>query len=366
MLITILNQSRRNALADMYKNIVNVIAVKNKFKIAAVIPKEYDVNEYNNFFYKKIVDELSCAGKFKKFYLIIKLVKEIKEIFCRAKKRKILFFHENAWMNIVIYLLLLNKNIDYYVWIHDPIVHLGENKRINIIRWLAFHTYIKKAKYLMVGYEEGKRILKDKYKINEKNILVLYLPQLRELEFEKIKRDKSIEIKYDFIFYGNIEKYKGIDLLVDVFKSKDLNNIKLLIVGRGKEDKKIKKIVDEMKNVTFINRYVSNEDLAKYIMQSRYVILPYITATGSQTVQIANYYEKMVLATRVGCFLEYVKEGENGYFIDNNTKEDLKKYILKYYNVKPENNQKEKIKKMYNKFDIENISLKLYNMIIKS
>lgn len=366
MLITILNQSRRNALADMYKNIVNVIAIKNKFNIVSVIPKGYDIKEYNNFFYKKINDELSGAGKLKKFYLILKLIKEIKKIFYETKKRKILFFHENAWMNIIIYLLLLKRNIDYYVWIHDPIVHLGENKRINIIRWIAFHTYIKKAKYLIVGYEEGKNILKNKYKLEEKRILVLYLPQLRELEFENIKNDKLIKIKYDFIFYGNIEKYKGIDLLVDAFKSEDLNNINLLIVGRGKEDKKIKKIVDEMKNVTFINRYVSNEDLAKYIMQSRYVILPYITAIGSQTVQIANYYEKMVLATRVGCFLEYVKEGENGYFIDNNTKEDLKKYILKYYNVKPENNQKEKIKKMYNKFDIENISLKLYNMIIKS
>lgn len=363
MLITILNQSRRNGLADMYKNMLNLMADKNKFNITTIIPKAYDIDEYNEFFYKKIVDELSEANKFKKFYLIIKLVREIKKIFYKKKEKKILFFHENSWMNIIIYLLLLNRNIDYYVWIHDPIVHLGENKRINIVRWIAFHTYIKKARYLIVGYEEGKKILKDKYKIDEKNILVLYIPQLKELEFDEIKKDKSIEIKYDFIFYGNIEKYKGIDLLVDVFKCKELNNLNLLIVGRGKEDKKISKIVDKMENVTFINRYVSNEDLAKYIKQSKYVILPYVTATGSQTVQIANYYEKMVLATKVGCFAEYIKEGRNGIFIENRDYVSLKKAVLNIMKYKIDNRQKTLIDKEYKKFDLEKISNKLYDVI---
>ena len=150
---------------------------------------------------------------------------------------------------------------------------------------------------------------------------------------------------------------------MDVFKCKELNNLNLLIVGRGKEDKKISKIVDKMENVTFINRYVSNEDLAKYIKQSKYVILPYVTATGSQTVQIANYYEKMVLATKVGCFAEYIKEGRNGIFIENRDYVSLKKAVLNIMKYKIDNRQKTLIDKEYKKFDLEKISNKLYDVI---
>ena len=44
MLITILNQSRRNGLADMYKNMLNLMADKNKFNITTIM----------NFFIKKL------------------------------------------------------------------------------------------------------------------------------------------------------------------------------------------------------------------------------------------------------------------------------------------------------------------------
>lgn len=360
MLITILNHSDRNAMADMYKNILNNIC--NRKQVVVIMPHGYEEEEYKNDFYMKIKDRLCDKSKIEKFILILKLKKEIKEILDKRNKRNILFFHENSWINIVLY-FLLGGNINYYVWVHDPIAHTGEYLKTKIIRWVAFHTYIKNSRKIIVGYNEGKDILINQYGLKKEKIVVLNLPQMKELEFEDIKNDNNIKIKYDFIFYGRIEKYKGLNLLLEVFKDEALKNVKLLVVGRGKEDRKIQEIINEMENVTFINDYVPNRDLAKYIMQSRYVILPYETATGSQTVQIANYYDKMVLATKVGCFAEYIKEGKNGYFIDNCEENSLKKAIINMMNLKINKQQKNMILEEYNKFDLKKITTQLYNII---
>lgn len=361
-MITILFGIGKSAIADLYKNLVN--SFKEKKDILCIYPKNYK-GEYNeNLMLKE--DDFTEKSMIKRIYKLFVYLFSIKKIVNKQKNKNVLIFHEGDFLSIfsAVFFKCIGFNIN--VWVHDPIAHLGESKKNKFIRWIAFHTYIRRAKNIIVSYEKARKILIKEYKISLDKIKVIYLPQMKEMEFEDIKNDINIELKYDFIFYGRIEDYKGLDLLLEVFKDKELQNIRLLIVGRGRKDKEIKDKIKNSINITFINEYVPNRDLAKYIMESKFVILPYKTATGTQTVQIANYYNKMVLTTKVGCFLEYVKEGENGYFIDNNTKEDLKKYILKYYNVKPENNQKEKIKKMYNKFDIENISLKLYNMIIKS
>ena len=116
-----------------------------------------------------------------------------------------------------------------------------------------------------------------------------------------------------------------------------------------------------MKNIEFVNEYVSNRQLAEYIMTSRYVILPYRNATGTQTIQLANYYGKMVLATKVGCFTEYIKEGINGYFIDDNTKESLIVAMRKRleYNVI----DKDKMNENLCVFDLQSVAKKLQGII---
>ena len=168
------------------------------------------------------------------------------------------------------------------------------------------------------------------------------------------KRSKS--------FYGRIEEYKGLNLLLDAMKDPEMQHIRLLSVGRGSDDQQIRKIVNSLVNVKFINDYVPDKELAKYIKQSRFVILPYKSATGSQTITIANYYEKMVLATKVGCFPEYIQEGKNGFFIDSYTKEDIKKAMLKMACI-DESTYKERIKNEYDKYDIKCIAEKVYRVV---
>lgn len=359
MIITILFGTEKSAIADLYKNLIN--SFKGKKDIICIYPKGYK-GEYNeNFILKE--DDFTEKSMIERIYKLFVYLFSIKKIANKQKNKNALIFHEGDFLSIfsAIFLKLIGFNIN--VWVHDPIAHLGESKKNKFIRWIAFHTYIKKAKNIIVSYEKAKKILIKEYKISLEKIKVINLPQMQEMEFEDIRNDVNIELKYDFIFYGRIEEYKGLDLLLEVFKDKNLKNIKLLIVGRGKKDKEIKEKITNFKNITFINEYVPNRDLAKYIMKSKFVILPYKTATGTQTIQIANYYNRMVLATKVGCFIEYINEGKNGLFIDKQEYNSLKKSILEILEYKMDSKQKLLINEEYKKYDLIKTANKLYNII---
>lgn len=359
MIITILFGTEKSAIADLYKNLIN--SFKKKKYVICIYPKSYKGEYDENLILKE--DDFTEKSMIKRIYSLFVYLFSIKKITNKKKKKNVLIFHEGNFLSVFsgVFFYFIGFNVN--VWIHDPIAHLGESKKNRFIRWIAFHTYIKKAKNIIVSYEGAKKILIKKYKISLDKIKVIYLPQMKEMEFEDIKNDVSIELKYDFIFYGRIEEYKGLDLLLEVFKDRELRNIKLLIVGRGKKDIEIKNKIKDIENITFINKYVSNRDLAKYIIESKFVILPYKTATGTQTIQIANYYNKMVLTTKVGCFTEYIKEGKNGFFINRQEYNSLKEAILNIMKYKIDDRQKLLINEEYKKFDLVKTANNLYSII---
>lgn len=250
------------------------------------------------------------------------------------------------------------------MWVHDVTKHDGETFLFKFKKRLMENILYKRFNNIVVSYKEAAKEIKRKLHDEKINVEILKLPQLKELEFADIK-NSNLPIMYDFIFYGRIEKYKGLELLLKVMTDNEMSEVKLLIVGRGRDDKNIIRQVEKLDNVDFINEYVPNRKLAEYIKQSRYVILPYKTATGSQTIQLANYYNKLILATRVGCFPEYIIEGANGFLIDDITYDCLKESMKKIMKI-DSNNYTYKIMKEYDSFNLGIISNNLYKIITKN
>ncbi|SFW36905.1 glycosyltransferase family 4 protein [Selenomonas ruminantium] len=325
MLLTMYFDSNRNVMGDLYKNIVNSFSKKEK--IIVVVPNAYDENEFDDSFLLKLKEDISNIEN--KFLRIYKLYEFIKEISTLIKKYNVTKCYFQVDQFIYDYgVLLANPKLEPTVWIHDVVVHDGEGWMAKIYKLMTKYLLLPRLRHIIVSYNNAKKELGVKYGADFERITdVIYLPRLAELEFEDIKNTRY-DIEYDFIFYGRIEKYKGLDLLLEAMDNPFMKDVTLLIVGRGREDYNIKQRVDAMQNVKFINEYVSNRDLAKYIAKSRCVILPYRSATGTQTIQLANFYGKFVLATKVGCFTEYIKEGVNGFYIKNFSKESVIEAML--------------------------------------
>ncbi|GEM_PF-1779323 len=86
------------------------------------------------------------------------------------------------------------------------------------------------------------------------------------------KHDKNFTIAY----FGSIDKWRGVDLLVKAFKIvKTKNkNVKLLILGGGVEEENIRKMCSDDKNI-FISGYIQHKKAISYCKDSDILVAPF-------------------------------------------------------------------------------------------
>jgi glycosyltransferase involved in cell wall biosynthesis len=114
------------------------------------------------------------------------------------------------------------------------------------------------------------------------------------IDYDLVKRDRNnkIEMKYDIIFIGNIEKRKNIINVLNVLES-NCRNLNVGIFG-SVEDKEILSMINSYKNNSYnINTsYLNNSQFVDIINDSKYVSLLYDGWSGSSGilgVSIANH-----------------------------------------------------------------------------
>lgn len=244
---------------------------------------------------KKIFDFINPASYFK----IYKYVKSHEFDVCF-----ICSFHP---VNMYIYRIIDNRKI--VIFIHDHILHSGVGLLDRFLIKKQLTDYYNRSAQIIVSCNFIKEdILKYGLLRDKSKIAVNYLGLLENLSYPRIHVNPDIDV----LFFGRIEFYKGLDVLVEV--GKQMLNTKFVVVGKGNL-KNIYGIQHLPSNFEHINRYVPDEELAMFIQRSKLVVLPYRDATGTQTVQSVFYYKKPVVATNVGCFPEYIINGMDGLIV---------------------------------------------------
>ena len=61
--------------------------------------------------------------------------------------------------------------------------------------------------------------------------------------------------------------------------------------------------------------------------------MPYISATGSGIIQIANSFNKPTVATKVGCFPGIIEDGKTGYLVEPKDPFSIASAVIKYYDT---------------------------------
>ncbi|MBN1268837.1 MAG: glycosyltransferase [Kiritimatiellae bacterium] len=122
------------------------------------------------------------------------------------------------------------------------------------------------------------------------------------------------------LFFGFVRRYKGLDILLEALPLiRRQVPATLLVCGEFWKDKEqylalIRRLGIE-NAVRIEDRYVSNEELPLYLGAADLVILPYRSGTGSAVAQLAFGFGKPVVATRVGCLPEVVRDGVDGRLV---------------------------------------------------
>lgn len=248
---------------------------------------------------------------------------EIKKIVDRINPSIIFVATPNLVYNLLL-ATLYGEKIVYYL--HDPIPHEGEKFMRKVLLTIQNKYVAAKAQDIVVASDNLIQTIKSQTYRMKTSVIELGL--LDNMVYPQFKDNKKI---VDILFFGRIEEYKGLDVLVKaLYRLKEEQKCySCKVIGKGDitpYEWDLKKL-----NVTIINDYITDKDLALELSQSKIVVLPYKNATGSQTIQLANYYHCPVIASDVGCFVDYIMDNKTGLLFHSGDEIELAETIKKMF-----------------------------------
>jgi len=128
-------------------------------------------------------------------------------------------------------------------------------------------------------------------------------------------------------YVGKLEKWKGIDTLIECFKiiSKQINNVKFLVVGSGS-------LEDELKRTRLPIEFlgpVPHDEMPKIYQRTASLILPSYMEGFPVTCIEALSCEVPVVATNVGDVKEIILDGETGFVSEPSDSQGIASHTIK-------------------------------------
>ncbi|WP_373543087.1 glycosyltransferase family 4 protein [Chamaesiphon sp.] len=131
-----------------------------------------------------------------------------------------------------------------------------------------------------------------------------------------IDLDRIATNRNKFLFFGRIEKYKGVEILVKSFAiaKQVYPDLSLSIVGKGTIDEQLKTQMSEL-GIQLINRWVAEAELAEIVANHGIAVMPYLSATQSGVAAVCLGNGLPAIATNVGALPEQIIHERNGAIV---------------------------------------------------
>lgn len=117
---------------------------------------------------------------------------------------------------------------------------------------------------------------------------------------------------------GTVREYKGLTTLLDALELTD--SVEAVVAGElWLDEAEIRQQISTRgldRRVTLVPRYVSVAELNRLGAACDAFVLPYLSSTGSQNVDLARALGRPVVASRVGSFPEAITDGVDGLLVD--------------------------------------------------
>jgi glycosyltransferase involved in cell wall biosynthesis len=132
------------------------------------------------------------------------------------------------------------------------------------------------------------------------------------------------------MFFGNIEAYKGLDILIRAFAlmPADLQaRTQLLVAGSPNTDiESLKKLARDLKietRMVWKLGYIREEEVPELFRSASVVALPYRAIDQSGVLMTALAFGKAIVASRTGGFPEVIQDGVNGILVSPGNAQEL-------------------------------------------
>lgn len=220
------------------------------------------------------------------------------------------FVGNNHWIILLNYYIRGVKKVhtlhEPYPFIPIPKYRLFRHKsKINLLIRTGSHIIIP-------SNTSCDRFVKN-FTISSKNLSVIPFGPFeiyRKYALEGLKKSDQL-----LLYYGNISRYKGVDILIEAMTKVLESNaeLQLIIAGGGELPSDITSVHP---NIKIINKYLNNREIAELNQKATVVVCPYRSASQSGVVMTSFAFGNPIIATNVGALPEVIDHGITGVIIE--------------------------------------------------
>jgi glycosyltransferase involved in cell wall biosynthesis len=216
---------------------------------------------------------------------------------------------------------------------------------------------IKRAKKIISQGDKTLNFYSELVNDKTKRVLVNNLVDIEFWQPSNNKKDDKL-----IISVARFTKQKALDKLI--LAMRELKDYNLIIVGEGELEQELKSIAG--KNVKFVG-FKNPIECLEYYRKARFTILPSEFEGLPYVILESMSCEVIPITTKVGELPELIKNGKNGFFLENNSPEEIVISLRKIEKLNLDNLSKEARKTIVEKYGLKNVCkqfLKTYKSIL--
>lgn len=226
----------------------------------------------------------------------------------------LLHVHENGELETLA-LILRYHHAALVVTVHDVATHSGTDSQIKMRRRLIKKLLRRRANVIHLHgerlREELKRIspkLASKSRVIPHGTLSLF----KQWECENIAREPLT-----CLFFGRMEKYRGLDNLLKIGRilKETLPDIRIVVAGRGTELANYNAEMKALGVFEIHDAFIPDKDVHRFFRRASLLLLPYHEASQSGVVLMGLPFGVPVVATAVGSIPDILEDGQHGRIV---------------------------------------------------
>lgn len=136
----------------------------------------------------------------------------------------------------------------------------------------------------------------------------------KEYEISHISQDVLNSYQTDrlkFLFFGNLSKVKGIDIIIEIFSHLDnvsLEKIELVIAGKNVDAINFDTIRMRSNYIHIIDRHINDDELIYLYQKTDLILLPYRKSSQSGIAAMGIYFQKPMILSKIPYFEEIIHQ----------------------------------------------------------
>ncbi len=200
----------------------------------------------------------------------------------------------------------------------------------------------------------------------------LFLPILNDLgsQIDKDNACRNLKIKnnkINFLFFGLIRDYKGLDIFLDSLNYLDKsieNKIRIIIAGEFYDNQIKYKNLCKNKNIDikWFDNYIPDNLVHNYFCASDFAVLPYKNASQSGIIPMAYHFNTPVIVSNLDSLVKNIVIGKTGFKFESENSKSLASLIMNVVN-KHQKDDFQHIKQYKNNYSTDVFIKKLISIL---